>query len=609
MLATAAGREFTACRFFRSPPPRALSLPKRLPQKPPKAAGRKAVAAPKEAEGPSVLSPTSLGSVWALLLDLADLRCWALLIVGLLVVGSSKTLGFLAPFALKRAVDLLSRQDYLGLSWLAIFAALKGMTQALNNSKTAVLCFIARPMGRFHAMRRTGEILRKLERPPRAVDTLLRALLFTLVPIFYELVVVFFLLLSRAGTDVAATVLFTVCLYFLFTTWLSAGWVGRARRTENRFDDAQATQANDALLNCEQVRLLAAQKRVLRRFGRFWGALQRGQQSSDVAATVLATGQQAITACGLGVALMLVARRVCSGTASVGDLPMVQGLVSQLWAPLQFLGFYIRQARQALVDLEDARMLLNRPTSELEAAEALERRQLSSGLSAEALSNLPQAAPGCPLVEFRDVWFRYESHLPWILQGLSFCIEPGQFMAIVGPSGSGKSSLGRLVPRLLDTCKGSVLFNGVDVRHLQLSELRSRLAVVPQDVVVFNSTLLRNLTFARPGASKEEVEAAVRKSGLASALLSGEEGGLSLQSVVGERGLRLSGGERQRLSFARALLRAPQTELLLLDEATSALDAETGQLLLESLAELRSREGGSPPAILAITHQLKMAKQ
>ncbi|CAE7625274.1 ABCB25, partial [Symbiodinium microadriaticum] len=400
-----------------------------------------------------------------------------------------------------------------------------------------------------------------------------------------------------------------VCLYFLFTTWLSVGWVGRARRTENRFDDAQATQANDALLNCEQVRLLAAQKRVLRRFGRFWGALQRGQQSSDVAATVLATGQQAITACGLGVALMLVARRVCSGTASVGDLPMVQGLVSQLWAPLQFLGFYIRQARQALVDLEDARMLLNRPSSELEAAEALERRQLGSEFSAEALSNLPQAAPGCPLVEFRDVWFRYESHLPWILQGLSFCIEPGQFMAIVGPSGSGKSSLGRLVPRLFDTCKGSVLFNGVDVRHLQLSELRGRLAVVPQDVVVFNSSLLQNLTFARPGASKEEVEAAVRKSGLASALLSGEEGGLSLQSVVGERGLRLSGGERQRLSFARALLRAPQTELLLLDEATSALDSETGQLLLESLAELRSREGGSPPAILAITHQLKMAQQ
>jgi len=548
-----------------------------------------------------------------------------LLIVGLLVVGSSKTLGFLAPFALKRAVDLLSHQDYLGLSWLAIFAALKGMTQALNNSKTAVLCFIARPMGRrlagrlfakllcldlqFHAMRRTGEILRKLERPPRAVDTLLRALLFTLVPIFYELVVVFFLLLSRAGTDVAATVLFTVCLYFLFTTWLSVGWVGRARRTENRFDDAQATQANDALLNCEQVRLLAAQKRVLRRFGRFWGALQRGQQSSDVAATVLATGQQAITACGLGVALMLVARRVCSGTASVGDLPMVQGLVSQLWAPLQFLGFYIRQARQALVDLEDGRMLLNRSTSELEAAEALERRQLGSEFSAETLSNLPQAAPGCPLVEFRDVWFRYESSLPWILQGLSFCIEPGQFVVIVGPSGSGKSSLGRLVPRLFDTCKGSVLFNGVDVRHLQLSELRSRLAVVPQDVVVFNSTLLQNLTFARPGASKEEVEAAVCKSGLTSALLSGEEGGLSLQSVVGERGLRLSGGERQRLSFARALLRAPQTELLILDEATSALDAETGQLLLESLAELRSREGGSPPAILAITHQLKMAQQ
>eukprot|EP00434_Breviolum_minutum_P000040 symbB.v1.2.000034.t3/scaffold12.1/size699752/14 len=557
-------------------------------------------------------------SVWALLLELADRRCWILLAVGLLLVGSSKTVGFLAPFALRKAVNFLSHRDLQGLTWLCTFAALKGLTQALNNSKTAPQAFIARPMGRrlaqrllakllsldlqFHALRRTGEVLRKLERPPRAVDTLLRALLFTLVPIAYEFTVVFFLLLSKAGMDVAVTVLCTVVTYFLFTTWMSVGWVARARKRENKFDDAQASEANDALLNCESVRLMTASPRIVRRFDRLWWQLRQGQISSDLAATALAGGQQAITALGMGIALLLVARRIVLGTASVGDVPMVQGLISQLWAPLQFLGFYIRQARQALVDLEDARALLSQEATALELAETAERNQIQS----TALHNLPPCMVGCPLVEFRDVWFRYETELPWVLKGLSFSIQPGEFFVIVGPSGSGKSSLGRLVPRLSETCQGSVLFNGVDVRHVPLTDLRDRMAVVPQDVVVFNATLQQNLSIARPKASSEEMKEAIRASGLEKALLSGSSG-LTMHSVVGERGLRLSGGERQRLSFARALLRAPDTELLILDEATSALDAETGQFLLESLQELR-RRAKRKPAILAITHQLQMAK-
>lgn len=573
----------------------------------------RASAAPATATGPR--GPTGPGSVWALLLELADCRSWMLLAVGLLLVGSSKTVGFLAPFALRKAVNFLSRRDLQGLTWLLIFASLKGLTQALNNSKTAPQAFIARPMGRrlsqrllskllaldlqFHALRRTGEVLRKLERPPRAVDTLLRALLFTLVPIAYESMVVFFLLLSRAGTDVAVTVLCTVVTYFLFTTWMSVGWVARARKTENKFDDAQASEANDALLNCESVRLMTSAPRVLKRFDRLWWQLQRGQISSDLAATALAGGQQAITAMGMGISLLLVARRVVLGTASVGDVPMVQGLVSQLWAPLQFLGFYIRQARQALVDLEDARLLLSREAPPLELAEAAERHR------SIALHNLPPCSAGCPLVEFRNVWFRYEANLPWVLQGLSFSIQPGEFFVIVGPSGSGKSSLGRLVPRLFDTCEGSVLFNGVDVRHVPLTDLRERLAVVPQDVVVFNATLQQNLSIARPKASSQEMKEAIRASGLEKTLLSGSSG-LTMHSVVGERGLRLSGGERQRLSFARALLRAPETELLILDEATSALDSETGQFLLHSLQQLR--RASRMPAILAITHQLQMAK-
>ncbi|CAJ1358457.1 unnamed protein product [Effrenium voratum] len=504
-----------------------------------------------------------------LLLSLASGRDWVLLGFGLLLVGSSKTVGFLAPFALRIAVNFLSQRQLQGISWLLIFAGLKGLSQALNNSKTAVQAMIARPMGRrlaqrllrkllaldlqFHALRKTGEVLRKLERPPRAVDTLLRALLFTLVPIAYDSIVVLFLLLEKAGMDVAVTVLCTVTAYFLFTTYMSLNWVAQARRSENRFDDAQATAAHDALVNCESLRVFCAGPKVHRRFTRLWRGLQKGQISSDMAATVLATGQQAITASGLAVALLLVARRVCLGTGSVGDVPMVQGLISQLWAPLQFLGFYIRQARQALVDLEEARALLAQRSSDLELAELALRTPDSE------LHNLPPSVPGCPLVEFQDVWFRYQQDLPWVIKGLSFRIEPGAFVVVVGPSGGGKSSLGRLIPRLLDAQRGSVLFNGVDVRHADLQELRQRLAVVPQDVVVFNTTLRQNLALADPHGSRgteERLQEAIRASGLEDAL--GE--GLTMHSVVGERGLRLSGGERQRLSFARALLRSDHAE-------------------------------------------------
>ncbi|CAE8618532.1 unnamed protein product [Polarella glacialis] len=339
----------------------------------------------------------------------------------------------------------------------------------------------------------------------------------------------------------------------------------------------------------------------------------------------------------MGVALALVARRVCAGQATFGDVLMVQGLVQQLWAPMQFLGFYIRQARQALVDLEDAQRLLSREVSPLELAEAGddEPEPMGSDRSSEARQGhdratgsfllLPPASAQIPVLEFRSVSFRHQDSAPWVLQDVSFSVEAGSRVALVGSSGSGKSSLGRLVPRLFDPTAGSVLFNGMDLRQLRLSELRRRLAVVSQDAAVFNTSLRQNIAYGRPKSSREELERAVRASGLQRSF---EKLDLSLDTVVGERGLRLSGGERQRLALSRALLRIPEAELLILDEATSALDASSEKQFLDALDVLLRRQaaqnqkaaaptattipppvGGTVPALLAITHRLALAKQ
>jgi len=366
----------------------------------------------------------------------------------------------------------------------------------------------------------------------------------------------------------------------------------------NSADDLQSAKATEALLNIEQVKLLDTREREQTEFGMAQLRYQQAAQSSDVAASFLSGGQQLITTTGLGLSLWCVARRALAGTASVGDVFMVQSLVAQLWNPLQFLGYYAREARQALVDLSDARALL--------AREAFVRESRTP----EAL---PDASVTTPLLEFHGVSFRHCDAARGVddacieelavLHEVSFAIAPGEFVALVGPSGSGKSTVGRLAARLMDVSSGTVRFNGADVRQVRLADLRSRIAVVSQDIVVFNESIRHNLLYARPDAREDDLAAALVDAGLSEAVGSMPEG---LETLVGERGLRLSGGERQRLALARALLRRP--ELFILDEATSALDPESERLIVEALAK-RTLPGCPCPAVLAITHQEAMLRE
>lgn len=183
-------------------------------------------------------------------------------------------------------------------------------------------------------------------------------------------------------------------------------------------------------------------------------------------------------------------------------------------------------------------------------------------------------------IEFKNVSFSYDEGKN-VLNDLSFTVEQGRTLALVGPSGGGKTTVCHLIPRFYDINAGEILLDGVDIRNISLKSLRANVGIVAQDVFLFNSTIYENIAYGNPSASREEVEEAAKRANIHDYILSLENG---YQTTVGERGVKLSGGQKQRIAIARAFLKNPP--IMILDEATSALDNATEQMIQQSLDEL-----------------------
>jgi len=265
---------------------------------------------------------------------------------------------------------------------------------------------------------------------------------------------------------------------------------------------------------------------------------------------------------GLAGLLLVGGRQAINGSITVGEFIAFYGYVLMLTGPMRWLGMALGMAQRAVASGARVFELLDREP------------QLTAAPDAQPLP------PGGGRVELRNVSFGYDGEEP-VLRGIDLDVEPGRTVAIVGPTGSGKTTLVMLIPRLYDVDEGAVLVDGVDVRDVEPASLRREVAVVSDDAFLFSATLGDNIAYARPDASDEQITAAAERAGLAELL---EELPDGLDTLVGERGLTLSGGQRQRVAIARALIAEPR--ILILDDATSSVDATTENQIKSALGEV-----------------------
>lgn len=427
---------------------------------------------------------------------------------------------------------------------------------------------------RYHITRKTGGLSRIIERGVKGVEFLLRFLLFSIGPLILELLLIAIIFSFYFDLWYLAVLAVTIGLYVWFTFTVTE-WRVKLRRVMNAQDTDANQKAIDSLLNYETVKYFGAEQREANRYDKAMAGYEAAALKTAYSLAGLNFGQSVIITAGLVGVMVLAAIGVQNGDLSVGDFVMVNAYMIQITLPLNFLGSVYREIRQALVDMGEMFNLLDQPADVTDAADAAEL-DVRGGK-----------------IELDNVNFGYDAARP-ILKGVSFVAEPGQMVAIVGSTGSGKSTIGRLLFRFYDVSGGALRIDGQDVRDVTQKSLHQAIGVVPQDTVLFNDTIRYNIAYGRDGATQDDIEAAARSAQIHDFIVSLPDG---YETAVGERGLKLSGGEKQRVGIARTLLKDPP--ILLLDEATSALDSETEQDIKEALMQ-----AGRGRTVLTIAHRL-----
>lgn len=425
----------------------------------------------------------------------------------------------------------------------------------------------------FHSNRNTGGLSRAIDRGIRSINFVLSSMTFNVVPTVFEIALVCGILGYNFGTPYAAVTAATLTAYVAYTIAVTQ-WRIRFRKEMNTLENKASSRAFDSLVNYETVKLFNNERLETERYDEVLRQFSEASVKINTSLSTLNFGQNAIFSMGLTAAMVLAAQGIVAGSMTVGDLVMINGLLFQLSIPLNFVGTVYRELRQSLIDLE---------------------LMLSLQDLKPSIQDKPDATPLLSPrgeITFEDVHFSYSDRD--ILKGTSFTIPAGKQVALVGTSGSGKSTILRLLYRFYDPASGTVRVDGHDTRDVTLESLRQAIGVVPQDTCLFNDTIYYNIAYGRPTATEEEVHEAARLAHIHEAIMRLPQG---YQTQVGERGLKLSGGEKQRVAIARMLLKNPR--IILCDEATSSLDSATEQHILQNLKDVA---GGR--TTLFIAHRL-----
>ncbi len=426
----------------------------------------------------------------------------------------------------------------------------------------------------FHLQRRTGGLARDIERGTSGVSFLLRFMVFNIVPTLFEIAAVVSVFFVAYGASYALVTLASVLAY----GWFSFGateWRTRFVREMNEADSASNTRAVDSLLNFETVKYFGNEDFEARRYDDDLERWELARRKNRLSLFGLNGGQALIIALAQTSMIGLAVYQVRAGILTLGDFILISQYMIQLFMPLGFLGFVYREMKGAMANIEKLFALL----------------EVRPGVTDRA--GAPPLVVQDAAIRFENVSFAYQPERP-ILQGVSFEVQPGQKVAVVGASGAGKSTLVKLLFRFYDPTAGRVVIDGQDIAGVTLQSLRRAIGIVPQDTVLFNDTLLENVRYGKPGAADAEVAEAIRMAHLEEFLAQLPEGGATR---VGERGLKLSGGEKQRVSIARTVLKRPP--ILVFDEATSSLDSRSEQSILAALREIARHHTS-----LVIAHRL-----
>ena len=524
-----------------------------------------------------------------------DLRLRVAVALALLV--AAKIANVYVPVVLKHATDALAPGAGGEALWAAVpvalllgYGAARAAARGFGELRDAVFARVAqhaiRQVGlrvfrhlhrlslRYHLDRRTGGLSRAIERGTKGIEFLLFFVIFNVVPTLFEIILVAGILWAAFGWHFAAVMLATIAVYVVVTVRLTE-WRIRFRREMNDADSDANTRAIDSLLNFETVKAFTNEDYEAERYDRGLRVYADAATRSRVSLSALNGVQGLILAVGITAIMLLAAAGVAAGRMTVGDFVMCNAYLIQLSVPLNLLGTVYREIKQSLVDMETMFDLLDEPPEITDAPGAPSLRVERGEIVFDAAA------------------FGYDPRRP-ILHEVSFTVAPGQRVAVVGTSGAGKSTLARLLLRFYDVTGGAIRVDGQDVRAVTQQSLRAAIGLVPQDTVLFNDSIYRNIAYGRPSAGPEDVMAAARKARIHDFIAALPDG---YDTVVGERGLKLSGGEKQRVAIARALLKNPP--IMIFDEATSALDSHTEQAIQTSLNT--AAEGRST---LVIAHRL-----
>ncbi|MFM8648079.1 MAG: ABCB family ABC transporter ATP-binding protein/permease, partial [Methylocystis sp.] len=510
----------------------------------------------------------------------------------------SKGFNALTPYAYKWATDALAQGgadswQKIGMSavyFTLLMGAIRIVAVILMQARDAIFAAVAmhavRRLAtdlfvhmhelslRFHISRKTGGLTRVLERGRNAIETLSRLIMSTGAPTVIEMVLVLIVFIYQFDWRYALVLIVTLAAYFLFTTIATNHRIA-IRRQMNESDTDANQKAIDSLLNYETVKYFSAEQREAERYDRSMIHYEKASTHSYVSLSILNAGQTVIYIIGVTVMMVMCVYDIEAGRNSIGDFVLINALMIQLSQPLNFMGTFYREVRQAIIDIETMFSILAKSPEISDKSNAQDLRVESAE------------------IVFEDVYFHYDPARP-ILKGVSFVAPPGKTIAIVGPSGAGKSTISRLMFRFYEPQAGRITIDGQNIQDVTQTSLRAVIGMVPQDTVLFNDTIGYNIRYGRWDAHDDEVGEAARSAQI-DRFIEGLPGGYDAQ--VGERGLKLSGGEKQRVAIARTMLKGPP--ILILDEATSALDSYTEHEIQEAL-----RRVAKGRTTLVIAHRL-----